>query len=391
MHRRDFIRVLGGGAILAATGCAPAGADPRAAWVDPGAGETDPRRKALSWAILAPNPHNMQPWIVDLSVADEITLYIDRTRLLPVTDPFNRQITIGCGAFLELLMIAAGRFGQDVAVTLFPDGEGHPQLDDRPLFRLQMKAAGEPGWDSLSAQALARRTNRGPFIDKPVSQATLASLTARGVMGSPALTATAMGPSETWVDCQGTIDPKDLVRLKALVYRGAEIEAHTPAAHRESVERTFIGTRDVAAHPWGISLDSPVMTGMNAVGVLTKAKMATPGTIAYAESLKFLKAAADTARGFIWIKTFGGTRQDEIAAGRSYLRVSLAAAGAGLAMHPWSQGLQEYAAQKPVYDALHKALAPEGGRIQMLARIGYPKAEVPPAPRRGLAAQLRTA
>ena len=54
MHRRDFIRVLGGGAILASTaGCAPGGVDPRAPWSHPGAGETEPRRKALAWAMQA--------------------------------------------------------------------------------------------------------------------------------------------------------------------------------------------------------------------------------------------------------------------------------------------------------------------------------------------------
>lgn len=389
MHRRDFIRVLGGGAIFAATGCAPAGADPRAAWSNPGAGETDVRRKALSWAILAPNPHNMQPWIVDLSVQDEIALFIDRTRLLPVTDPFNRQITIGCGAFLELLMMALAAEGHASSFVSFPEGEDSARLDDRPLFRLTVGPPVAVKGPSPFANILMRRTNRGAYTDRAVSYETLAGLTARGVIGSPALTATANRPHEPWVDCGGTIDPKDLPRLKALVYQGAEIEANMPAAHHESVERTFIGARDVAAHPWGISLDSPVMTAMNAVGILTKAKMATPGTTAYAEALKFLKTAADTAQGFVWIKTYGGSRADEIAAGRSFLRVNLAAAAAGIAMHPWSQGLQEYATQKPVYDALHKELAPDGGRIQMLARIGYPKAEVPPAPRRGLAAQLR--
>ena len=177
--------------------------------------------------------------------------------------------------------------------------------------------------------------------------------------------------------------------LRTLVYQGAVIEAHTPAAHRESVERTFIGARDVAAHPWGISLDSPVMTAMNAAGILTKAKMQTPGTTAYDEALKFLKVGADTSRGFVWIVTPDNSRANQILAGRAYVRANLAAARQGLAMQPWSQGLQEYATQKPVYDALHRELAPDGGRIQMLSRIGYPKSDLPPAPRRGLAAQLK--
>lgn len=376
MHRRDFIRVLGGGTILAATGCAPAGPDPRAAWVHPGAGETETRRKALAWAILAPNPHNMQPWIVDLSVPDEITLYIDKTRLLPVTDPFNRQITIGCGAFLELLMQALAVQGFAAEATLFPDGEPQPLLDARPLFRVRIaRAATTP--DPLFAQVLQRRTNRGAFTEAAIPAEAVAALSASVQAGAAVLTVDTSRPR---VD-----------RLRDLVYQGAEIEANTPAAHHESVERTFIGARDVAEHPWGISLDQPVMTAMNAVGVLTKPKMATPGTTAFKESLKFLKAAADTARGFIWITTPTSTRIDQINAGRGYLRANLAATGLGLAMHPWSQGLQEYASQKPVYEALHRELAPEGGRIQMLARIGYPKAEVPPAPRRGLAAQLRKA
>jgi len=177
--------------------------------------------------------------------------------------------------------------------------------------------------------------------------------------------------------------------VRALVYRGAEIEAHTPSAHRESVERTFIGARAVAEHPWGISLDTPMMTAMYSVGLLTQAKMATPGSIAFREALKFLKTAADTSQSFVWITTATNTRAEQVAAGRAYVLANLSAAKFGLAMHPWSQGLQEYATQKPVFDALHRELAPTGGRIQMLARIGYPKDDVPPAPRRGLAAQLR--
>ena len=375
MHRRDFIRVLGGGAILAATAsCAPAVPDPRTPWVHPGAGETETRRKALAWAILAPNPHNMQPWIVDLSVADEITLFIDRTRLLPVTDPFNRQITIGCGAFLELLMMALAVQGDTATAEIFPDGEPQPLLDDRPLFRVRIaRAATSP--DPLFAHVLQRRTNRGPYTDKPVTAQAVAALRASVPAGAAVLTV------ET--------GPARVAMLRGLVYQGGEIEAHTPAAHHESVERTFIGARDVASHPWGISLDNPMMTALNGAGVLTKAKMATPGTIAYDEALKYLKTGADTAQGFIWVTTADNSRTSQILAGRAYVRVNLAAAGQGLAMQPWSQGLQEYATQKPLFDRLHRELAPGGGRLQMLSRIGYPKADIPPAPRRGLAAQLK--
>ena len=127
-------------------------------------------------------------------------------------------------------------------------------------------------------------------------------------------------------------------------------------------------------------------------GLTSTVRAAGPaGTIAFNEALKFQKVGAETSQGFIWLVTPDETRASQIAAGRAYVRVNLAAAGQGLAMQPWSQGLQEYATQKALFDRLHTELAPHGGRIQMLARIGYPKVEVPPAPRRGLAAQLKGA
>jgi len=382
MNRRDFIRLVGGGVVVAASAstaaCAPAGSDPRAAWDNPGATETDIRRKALSFAILAPNPHNMQPWLADLTTPDEITLYVDRTRLLPVTDPFNRQIVIGFGAFLELLRMALAVEGASAAVTLFPDGQPAPLLDDRPIFRVRIDRSGGAGRSALFDQALLRRTRRDAFTEAAVAEADLDAI----------VEAVGLAPA---CETAGTVEAGRVEHLRRLVYEGARIEAHTPAAHKESVERTFIGARDVAEHPWGVSLDAPLMSAMHAVGLLTKEKMATPGTQAFAESLKFLKTAADTSRGFVWIVTRSDSRADQLAAGMAYLRADLATTARGLAMHPWSQGLQEYATQTPVFDALHKALAPEGGRIQMLARIGYPKAKAPPAPRRGLAAQIRKA
>jgi hypothetical protein len=378
MNRRNFIRLVGGGLVLSATAsCAPTPPDVRTAWVNPGAGETDPRRKALSFAILAPNPHNMQPWMADLSTPGEIAFYVDRTRLLPVTDPFNRQITIGFGAVLELLRMALAQDGIGTSVTLFPDGEPLPTLDDRPLARVKLEGP-KPARDPLFAHVLKRRTDRGAFADPGIEDDDVQAL--------QQATASAGGVRTTV-----SVDEVTVLSLIGLVYEGARIEANTPAAHHESVERTFIGKADVAAHPWGISLDQPAMNAMNAVGLLTKAKMVKPGTLAFKESLKFLEAGADSARGFIWVTSTTNTRADQIEAGRLYVRANLAAAGRGLAMHPWSQGLQEYATQKPVYDSLHGMLAPEGGRIQMLARIGYPKGELPPAPRRGLAAQIRKA
>ncbi|MFN9847684.1 MAG: twin-arginine translocation pathway signal protein, partial [Alphaproteobacteria bacterium] len=97
--RRNVLELLAAGSAAGAlSGCASAGdvdpsagdVDPIAAWRNPGAGEKDPRRWVLAHAILAPNPHNRQPWLVDLAGTDEIVFYADTSRLLPATDPPNR-------------------------------------------------------------------------------------------------------------------------------------------------------------------------------------------------------------------------------------------------------------------------------------------------------------
>lgn len=373
LPRRDFIRLVGGGCIAAAlpaAGCS-AGPDPRAAWVNPGAGETDPRRRALAYALLAPNPHNMQPWMADLREAGAVSLYADPDRLLPASDPFNRQIVIGCGAFLELLRMAAAEDGFDAQITPFPDGEPQPRLDRRPFARVTFGGGGAR--DRLFAHALQRRTSRIPFDGRPAP-----------LPAVQRIAATAGGD----VHAAFTLDPAQVLVLRSLVFEAARTEAYTPAAQRETCARTFIGAANIAAHPYGIALDGAATEAAHAVGLLTQASMDRPGSWAFNQSLDFLKSLADTAAGFVWLSTPGNSRAEQIAAGRSYFRLNTAAAAEGLAMHPWSQSLQEYASMAPLFDRVHKMLAPGGERLQMLVRIGYAK-PVKPAPRRGLAAQIR--
>ena len=67
--RRDFLTIMGSSAIVLAAGSGSAcasGEQPRSALVPwdlaGGPDYADLRMKALSYAILAPNPHNRQPW-----------------------------------------------------------------------------------------------------------------------------------------------------------------------------------------------------------------------------------------------------------------------------------------------------------------------------------------
>ena len=108
-------------------------AEPLGPWrAAPASTATDPRLRAAAWAVLAPNPHNRQPWLMRLDGTDTMTLFCDLDRRLPETDPFDRQILIGLGAFLELFRLALLEQGLDASITPFPEGEPQPRLDARP-------------------------------------------------------------------------------------------------------------------------------------------------------------------------------------------------------------------------------------------------------------------
>ena len=188
MHeRRKFLLLAGGGMLLAAGGAAAWAAtrDPakaRKPWdvarrLQPGQG--DPRLYALSHAILAPNPHNRQPWIADTSKPDAVTLFFDTERRLPHTDPFDRQLTIGLGCFVELLSMAAAETGHRAEVELFPDGEPQPNLDKRRIAEIRFVRDADAKRDPLFAHVFNRRTNRLAYdMTRPVPQPAMLALAA---------------------------------------------------------------------------------------------------------------------------------------------------------------------------------------------------------------------
>jgi len=124
ISRRKTLGLIGGGFIAAVGIGTTAFVTTRrphavlAPWQNAGS-YADPRKNALSYAILAPNPHNLQHRMVDLTGTDTVVLYRDPERNLPHTDPFSRQITIGLGCFLEQMKIAATQTGHDVGLEAF--------------------------------------------------------------------------------------------------------------------------------------------------------------------------------------------------------------------------------------------------------------------------------
>jgi hypothetical protein len=379
MKRRSFLRTLGGtGVVLAATGiglsqCNQMPAEALVNWSAPGAGEDDPRRWALAHALLAPNPHNMQPWIADLRQPDVITLLIDQSRLLPETDPFGRQIVIGCGCFLEILEIAARERGYDARISVFPDGEGI----DRPVARIAFRGDPATGNDDLFSSIVERRSAKVPYDPgRPVSNDHWRNM-AGSIADSPVTAAMAAGEAE-------------VVRVRDIAKAAMATELATTRTFVESIERMRIDAADILRHRDGISLPGPFFWWLKRLGVFDPENAVKPDSMGYQGGIDHANEYLDGTPSFGWIKTTGNSRHDQIAAGRAYVRVNLAATAQGVAMHPVSQALQEFTEMVPHFTSMRSALGVAGDdTVQMLFRLGYATPS-PHTPRRPIDDLIRS-
>jgi Nitroreductase family len=375
--RRRFLRVLGTSVVILAAGgvaltqCDPMPGEAIAAWKGPAPSVRDPRVRALSYALLAPNPHNRQPWIVDLREPGAIIFLCDRTRLLPETDPYSRQITIGCGAFLELLRMAAAAQGYRAEISAFPDGDWpENEVGDQPVCRVAFVVDASVARDALFSQVLKRRTNRSTY-------------------GEPAITsgdASFIGASMSELPVQfgWTAEAGLAAKLRDIAKRAWDVEMKNDATYFESVKLFRIGGEEVAKHRDGLSFHGPLFWWLNALGMFSRERAFTGDKFMRDQTVANIDAPLASTTTFGWIVTAANDRRAQLASGAAYARANLSATAQGLAMQPLSQALQEFPQMLPLLAEHKRALGlPDSDTVQMFFRIG--RAALPdPAPRRAL-------
>ncbi|MFN5780126.1 MAG: hypothetical protein ACK44O_11745, partial [Novosphingobium sp.] len=184
-------------------------------------------------------------------------------------------------------------------------------------------------------------------------------------------------------------NPVMLGQLRELAVAAITCEMHTPPAHKESIDLMRIGATEIDAQPDGLALSGPMIEATALLGITTRASLADPASTAFRLGLEDLERTYGSIPAAGWIVTPDNSRASQIAAGRSYARLTLRAAAAGIAVHPLSQSLQEYPEMADLYARAYRLLAPEPGqRLQMLARLGLAD-PVRPAARYPLEAHLR--
>lgn len=347
LTRRKTLALLGGGTIVAAGAAAGAFLTTRtpsralAPWGR--AGEySDPVKRALSYAILAPNPHNRQPWVIDLQGDDRAVVWRDGEKNLPETDPFERQLTIGMGCFLEQMIVAASTSDHSVELSLFPEGE------DGPVAIADFREGAEV--DPLAAHVMQRRSCKEAFAATPVPDDAAQTLSALATVHR---------------------DAAMVENIKDITWRAWMTETTTPRTMKESVDLFRMGKAEINANPDGIDLGGPFLESLMVAGILTREAQMDPESQAFAEGVKMYDAMLNATPAYAVITTAGNTREDQIAAGRRWLRLNLTTTALGLSLHPVSQCLQEFPEMAAEYERAHEMLAAPGETVQMLGRLGY--------------------
>ena len=368
MQRRDFIRVMAAGSTVALmpsalTACGEEGETGLEAWNGPKPGETDIRRIVLSYAILAPNPHNKQPWIVDLTGPESFDLYVDRTRLLPETDPPFRQVHIGQGTFLENAGLAARKHGYRMDVAYFPKGlYANTAMEKKPVASVMLVKDPAVAVDPLFRQITKRQSNKRAYEDTPLSADQLDGL--------------ARSFDHPGISLNLTDEAGKRRKLAAILRSAMEIETSDKARDAETIAMFRFNDEERAQFRDGFGVAQAGMDGFEKIIAetffLSREKTEADSSEFGAQAVQITTDQANSAAAFGWITTPANSRLDQVLTGRAYERVNLKATELDVAMHPMSQVLQEYADMSDLQREFLTYLGiPEGHTVQMLFRLGH--------------------
>ncbi|MEH6473485.1 MAG: hypothetical protein V7752_19830 [Halopseudomonas sp.] len=379
MNRRNFIQVVGlglGSIALSSTivGCGAAEPTLSFGWDGPDPAEKDIRMQVLAYAILCPNPHNKQPWIIHLTGPRSFDLYVDPERLLPATDPFYRQIHIGQGTFLETLAIAATGLGHEARIDYYPQGMySNTELLNKPVASIELIESPGVTPDPLFAHLLTRHSNKREYDNRRLTQSEIDTLYAfHGQQSASPLTIVQSTESKH--------------RFEKILTDAMQIEVGDPARDHETIAMFRFNEEEVRKYRDGFGVSQAGLSGIKKFVVenllLSRERVEKDPSEFGEQAVEMTRGAATSTATFAWISSSTNSRLDQVKVGRDYCRINLKTTAMGLAQHPMSQVLQEYPEMLPLQAAFKKEFdIPPRDTVQMLFRLGRAEA-TPHGPRR---------
>jgi len=370
MNRRNFIRVIGSSGLsltlpAVLTACTHPPVKQQTFWLQKPTQHEDIRLRLLAYAMLAPNAHNKQPWLIKLEDKQRFLLYVDQTRLLPETDPYARQIHISQGCFIEHLELAARQFAFRLEIDYFPAGMYANNLtENKPVAAFQLHQDHSVKPDPLFAYAIARHSNKRIYDDKVIESSTLNELKLMPLLGKSQL--------------QLSNTQQDLQTLPDMLARAMAIEVSAHRRHMETVNMFRFNDEEIKQHRDGFGLAQTGRSGISKWLIeslfISRAQASQPGSAFAQQSVDLTRLQAESARAFGSLSSRGNERMEQLLVGRNYARLNLYTQRMGLAIHPMSQILEEYEDMTGLRNEFYRYLKiPRGETVQMLFRLGYAK------------------
>lgn len=315
-------------------------------------------RDILEQARWAQNAHNIQSWKVEI-VDDRVLVgTLDKSRLLPETDPFDRQLILSLGAFTAVAEIAASREGWNLdARWIGPSGWSDEMRNEIPLFRWELTESAEDNENSL-LDTLSAAT-----VKYAVHEAELPVSVAEDLERSY---------SENRTTFQFITSPGQVVELKEKALQSFKKEMAYEPTRDESIINTRYGRKQREEYPYGITL-LPNFNKSKARFIEFLAAAFPQSSESYGkQAVQMFEKALEPSEALLLMKTTGNKPSDQYYGGMAMQRIWMDMIQRGYSLLPLSQGLQEYEAVSYEYEFFQKTLSLDGETVQMLWAVAAP-------------------